>query len=220
MSLKSETRIKRGGTFTTKTRVGPTIPIPKGKAWQEFLKDSENKKQLFEYLSEEINMAAKIETYHFFSTKGDLILSNRECNLSSHEPCTQEEPDTRMMLHLNHAADQGHRIAFIRTVDTDVVVLATYFFPKMKLEELWVGLGAGKNYRDVPVHKVSDCLGPNKCSALLLFYAITGSDQSSALKNIGKKKGWTAWDLLAVLTQFFFLLWPIISLNFSSIQIP
>ena len=52
LSLKSGTRIKRGGTFTTRTRVGPTIPIPKGKAWQEFLKDSENKKQLFEYLGE------------------------------------------------------------------------------------------------------------------------------------------------------------------------
>ena len=74
-----------------------------------------------------------------------------------------------MMLHLIHAADQVHRIAFVRTVDTDVVVLDTYFFPKMKLEELWVGLGAGKYYRDVPVHEISSCLGPDKCSALLLF---------------------------------------------------
>ena len=109
-----------------------------------------------------------------------------------------------VMLHLNHAADQGHMIAFIRTVDTNVVVLATYFFPKMKLEELWIGLGAGKHYRDVPVHEVSGCLGPDKCSALLLFYAITGSDQSSALKNIGKKKAWNTWDLQGdVLTQVF-----------------
>ena len=35
-----------------------------------------------------------------------------------------------MMLHLNHGADQGHRIAFVTTVDTDVVVLATYFFQR------------------------------------------------------------------------------------------
>ena len=127
----------------------------------------------------------------FFSTKGDLVLSNRVCDLSSLEPCTQEEADTRMMFHLNHAANQGHRIEFVRTVDTDVVVLATYIFPKMKLEELWVGLGTGKHYRDVPVHEVSGSLGPDKCSTLLLFYAITGSDQSSAIKNNGKKKGLT-----------------------------
>ena len=85
-----------------------------------------------------------------------------------------------MMLHLIHAADQDHRIAFVRTVDTNDVVLATYFFPKMKLQELWVGLGARKYYRDVPVHEISSCLGPNKCSTLLLFYAIIGCDQSSA----------------------------------------
>ena len=35
-----------------------------------------------------------------------------------------------MMLHLIHAADQDHRIAFVRTVDTNDVVLATYFFSK------------------------------------------------------------------------------------------
>ena len=42
LSLKSGTRIKRGGTFTTRTCVGPAIPIPKGKSWHTFFKDSEN----------------------------------------------------------------------------------------------------------------------------------------------------------------------------------
>ena len=39
-------------------------------------------------------------------------------------PCSHEEADSRMMLHVQHAAKQGHNQILVRTVDTDVVVLA------------------------------------------------------------------------------------------------
>ena len=70
LSLKSGTMVKRGGTFAKRTCA--TIRVPKGKAWQDFLKDSENKKQLFNFLSYEFKEAAKNEAYHFFSTKETL----------------------------------------------------------------------------------------------------------------------------------------------------
>ena len=35
----------------------------------------------------------------------------------------------------------------IRTVDTDVVVIAVAKFLQIGLEELWVAFGTGKNYR-------------------------------------------------------------------------
>ena len=84
------------------------IPIPKGKAWQQFLKDTENKRQLFKYLSEELTAATIDERYHLLNTKDELVLSNKECNLSGLSLCTQEEADTRLMLHCNHAAEEGH----------------------------------------------------------------------------------------------------------------
>ena len=90
LSLKSGTRVKIGGTFAKRTRVGPTIRVPKGKTWQDFLKDSENKKQLFNFLSDELKEAANGEVFHFFPTKEDLVLSNKACDLSSPEPCTQD----------------------------------------------------------------------------------------------------------------------------------
>ena len=43
-SLKVGMRMKRGGNFSQRTHVGPNIPIPKGKCWQDFLKVTENKK--------------------------------------------------------------------------------------------------------------------------------------------------------------------------------
>ena len=39
-------------------------------------------------------------------------------------PCTHEETDTRVMLHVLHSVHQGFENICIRTVDTDVVVLA------------------------------------------------------------------------------------------------
>ena len=41
-----------------------------------------------------------------------------------------------MMLHLHHAAQQGHAEVYLRTVDSDVVVLAVNFFQEICLGEL------------------------------------------------------------------------------------
>ena len=39
----------------------------------------------------------------------------------------QEEADTRMLLHSNHASQNGHQHIAIRSSDTDVEVLACYY---------------------------------------------------------------------------------------------
>ena len=51
-------------------------------------------------------------------------------------PCNHEEADTRMLLHVAHATAQGHQKASIRTVDTDVIVLAVSHFQHLQLTEL------------------------------------------------------------------------------------
>ena len=44
-------------------------------------------------------------------------------------PCNQEEADTRMCVHLKDCLEKGARKGYIRTVDTDVIViLAGIFF--------------------------------------------------------------------------------------------
>jgi len=60
-----------------------------------------------------------------------------------------------MMLHLRQAADQSHTEAYLRTVDSDVAVLATHFFHDLGLSELWFGFGSGKTYKDIPMHHIS-----------------------------------------------------------------
>ena len=73
-------------------------PIPKGAAWHTFLLDSETKQQLLEYISKGMRNATLDKIYHLLSTKGDIVFSNKECDLSSISPCSQEEGDTRLQL--------------------------------------------------------------------------------------------------------------------------
>lgn len=200
-SLKSQTRAKRGETIGSRTRVSAKVPIPKGVEWQKFLKDCENKDQFFKFISQELQRCTADLPFQLLTTKGDLVLSNMPSDLQSLSPCQQEEADTRMMLHLRHAADQGHSKAYLRTVDSDVVVLAINFFQQINLTELWIGFGTGKTYKDIPVHVISQKIGPQRCKALPFFHAYTGCDVASAMSGIGKKTAWNAWDSFPDVTE-------------------
>ena len=49
-------------------------------------------------------------------------------NTDGLQPCSHEEADTRMLLHVKDAMNCGFKSVMIRTVDTDVVVLAVTHF--------------------------------------------------------------------------------------------
>ena len=57
------------------------------------------------------------------TTQGPFIMSNRPVDQTKLCPCSHEEADTRLIVHLCDAAQHSSRV-MIRTVDTDVVVLA------------------------------------------------------------------------------------------------
>ena len=146
--LKLLTQRRRGSGPRTRVGNGNT-QIPKHQWNSGFLKNENNKKELFQFISTKISrtdVAGKL----CLSTHLDVVLSNWPCDVTKLQPCNHSEADTRTVLHLAHAADQGHRKAFVRTVDSDIVVLAVGFFARIGLAELWVGYGSGKTYRDVP----------------------------------------------------------------------
>ena len=92
------------------------------------------------------------------------------------QPCNHAGADTRVILHLFHAASQGHKFALVRTVDSDVIILCLFFFVKLGFVELWVVFGTGKSIRYIPIHTLYVQLGPEKSQALLLFHAVNGCD--------------------------------------------
>ncbi|KAL8591565.1 hypothetical protein ACOMHN_055532 [Nucella lapillus] len=203
-SLKSQTRGKRTGeTHGHRTRVSASIPLPKGSLWQKFLLNNKNKDEFFQFAADELHRLTSDMDILLLTTKAQMVLCKKPFDLTSVSPCQQEEADTRIMLHLQHAAQQGHQKAFIRTVDSDVVILAVSLFHDLGLSEVWVGLGTGKWYKDIPVHHIAQLLGPQKCQALAFFHVYTGCDCASAFHRIGKKTAWKVWGTLPVITDTF-----------------
>ena len=43
----------------------------------------------------------------------------------------------------------------LRTVDTDIVVLAVSHFGKLKLEDMWIAFGVKRLYHFILVHEIS-----------------------------------------------------------------
>ena len=160
-NLKVLTQQKCGNDARIKVAHGSagSVPIPRHERNTAFLKNEDNKKKLFAFISKELS-AAKVIGRPLLNTHHETVLSNKDIDLSSLEPCNHSEADTRIILHLAHAAEQGH----------------TYFH-SFGLSELWVGFGCGKYYHDIPVHAICS----TKSQALPLFHSFLGVERRQSV---------------------------------------
>ena len=182
-SLKQSTRENRGEGVRKRVTANATTPGN----WQSFLRSDANKSELFTFLAEHLQ-SLNIEGKVLVSTCNEDAISSTPIDKAGIAPCNQEEADTRIFLHVAHAAKQGLTRAMVRTVDTDVIVLAVASMQKMQnLSELWMAFGTGKNFRFIPCHTIASSLGEESCKALPFFHAFTGCDTVSAFSGVGKK---------------------------------
>jgi len=126
-------------------------------------------------------------------------VQKRNCNA----PCSHEEADTRLILHAAHVGKSAMKKVMIKTVDTDVVVLAISFFSECSLDELWVEFGSGKYHRYIPIHVLHKAFTEEQAQALIGFHAFTGCDQVSAFGRRGKKSAWNILKSLPSVTPVF-----------------
>ena len=100
-SLKKAIREKRG--TGTRRRVTPSSRIPGN--WKSFLRVDENKTELFAFLGEQVERT-RVDDKELYSTCGQFVLSSRPReDTSDIAPCTHEEADTRILLHVLDAVD-------------------------------------------------------------------------------------------------------------------
>lgn len=80
---------------------------------------------------------------------GDCVSSPAGIDLNALAPCTHEEADTRVFLHVAAATLAGHHKVIFRSNDSDVVVLGITTFVTLgnKIEELWIAFGTGRHFR-------------------------------------------------------------------------
>ena len=134
-SFKSQTRCT-GATLRRKVKNCPPITSK----WSEFLRVSENKTELFKLLSQEV-INVEISEKELVATVGTGVCTNFSRETSGLAPCNHEEADTGIIVHL---VDAVNREVKIRTVDTDVVVLAISTISKLPNDtEIWIAFGTG-----------------------------------------------------------------------------
>ena len=191
-SLKSTTRNKQGKGV--RRRVLHTTFILSN--WKDFLRVDGNKTELFKLLSEQLMNVPIAEGKAIYTTYGNNVL----CSLAGADmrnlvPCSHEEADTCLLLHVADAVRKGCRKVCIHTVDTNVVVLAIAMLNRIKPDELWVALGTGSNFWYVPIHELAADIDPRICATLLAFHTSTGCDTVSSFGRRGKKTAWSTWKV-------------------------
>lgn len=200
VSIKYLERGKRAKGGTIKVKIsGGNQKVPK--QWKKFLADGDNKTCLMEFLFQEwekpayANHIASHCLYfahgkycHRYASAGETVTCEPVPELDS----TQEEADTRLLLHAKHAADAGNTNIVISSVDTDVEVLACFCQAHIN-GNLFLHTGTIARSRFVDINAVARKVGLSVCKALPGLHAFTGSDTTSAFSGKGKKK---AFDLV------------------------
>ena len=136
----------------------------------------------------------------------DVLVSPPLSDYSSLCPCNHEEADTRIFVHVADAVKSGITKILIKTVDTDVVVLAISVVHQLNLNELWVALGVSSSLRYIPAHEIANSLGPQKSRSLPVFHTYSGCDTVSAFHGKGKKSAWNTWSNFGDVTSAFQIL--------------
>ena len=171
------------------------------KQWGKYTSNPQNKGNLCDYLTKSLCKLGQERLPE--NTKlviGVGLKDGERCVVVTRGQCCdmpdlksdQEEADTRLLLRAKYASTPETRIV-IHSPDTDVLVLSAAHFDRLGSKELWFRTGVKDRLRLIPVHKVSQALGPAMCDALPAVHALTGCDSTSSLAGIGKKK---AWDVL------------------------
>lgn len=112
--------------------------------------------------------------------------------------CNHEEADTRIVVHILHAIQDGQaKAVLVRSVDTDVVVILIGKFHFLRAVqpdlELWVTFGMGRNFSFISVNSICDDLGQSGQSlyrfSTLSVVAIPPQHSSAKAKCLRGKHG-------------------------------
>jgi hypothetical protein len=67
-------------------------------------------------------------------------------------------------------------------------------FQKLEIDKLWIAFGKGKDLRWIPIHEISNALGP-RALCLPFVHAFTSCDTVSAFRGKGKRTAWQVWEI-------------------------
>jgi hypothetical protein len=191
-SIKNATRKRRAGKGRGIRREISNRDVKLPAQWKTFIDLNENKKSLTKFLKTELLRQAPQGDIELIVSGGcDGTASSSTGRDLDHLCSTQEEADTRMVLHICDAKSTGYERVVVSCSDTDVLVILVAFYPQLS-RELWMKAGTSKHRRYIAVHEIECNDGVR--DSLLGFHAITGCDTVSQFFGISKKSAWKVFS--------------------------
>ena len=136
--------------------------------------------------------------------------------------CNHEEADTRMLVHLQDALENGANTCLVRTVDTDVIVIIVekvhYIHEQHPAADVWIAFGTGRNFRYLQINAICNALGREKAIALPIFTQLLAVIQLLHFFGKGKKSAWHAWKAFPEVSKAFFT-WLVIHMFLSILNL-
>ena len=196
-SVKQSERIRRGDDFQTTHVIKGSQKVPN---YRKFMKSSGNKASLAAFVchfveSECSQVLADDQSVTlaggFPERETVKIVTEDTTSLCTRLFSTQEEADTRMILHAIDFASRYERI-IIHSDDTDVLVLVLHYINKDMLGScVYMHAGHTTRYinreRYIPIVTISREIGHAMCESLPAAHALTGCDTTSSFAKVGKR---------------------------------
>ena len=156
----------------------------KPRDWKAFLCNEENKEQLigpmhtcWSELVQDDRRVLLIKNGEAFDIAKEEHIPDLRSN--------QEETDSRVVLYLIDAAEQGYQYARVRSPDSDIFWILLYHVRKIDITILF-DAGHGNKKRLINIKNLSKHYTEQMCEAMLALHAFTGCDSVSSFKGYWK----------------------------------
>ena len=157
LSIKAQTREKRGTGQRRKIESSLVVP----KEWQSFLRNSDNKTELYAFLSNSVLSLLELKDKEVIVNHDNVSLSSDfSKDMREFNNCDHEEADSRIFSHIAQALACGYDSFSIRTGDTDFVVIAiSIAFKLTGIKKFTINFGNSQNFRKINAGIMSKVLG-------------------------------------------------------------
>ena len=190
-SLKEKTRqLRYGDNRSISHHISDEAVIEKI-SLKQLLRSNTNKEKSSHYLAEQIL------TQHENAHRVDVTTINEKTKSNklkvAHLHSSQEEADTRMLLHAVDATKRGTRSICIQSPDTDVLVIALWCAPAL-CSDISMLVRTGSKHRTLNLRSIYESLQPEQVLALPGFHAFSGCDQTGPFCGKTKLSCWKAFE--------------------------
>lgn len=107
-----------------------------------------------------------------------------------------DEAGDRLIIHMVHSLQCGHKNAVFLSNDTDVAISVLFHmevFKTLNCEDVWLKAGVGDTTRYIPMHELCSVIGRYLCDILPAIHSLTGADYTSKVGTKQSSLSYWVW---------------------------